>query len=122
MLVEGYINRTEAIEAAERKRKMASLERQYHEELKMELEGAQYSSPASKKHKQSSEDKEGDDTAADEISQIIEDSEKMSASMMTRNQRGLYKAIQLGKEKKAAKINKLKERKKKHESQVSEQH
>lgn len=72
---------------------MATLEKQYHEELKMELKGAQYSSPASKKHKQSS-DKEVEDTA-DEISQIIEDSEKMSASMMTRNQRGLYKAIQV---------------------------
>ncbi|KAI6700738.1 hypothetical protein NL676_015062 [Syzygium grande] len=44
LLVEGIIDRAEANEAAEKKRKMATLEKQYHDELKMELEGAQYSS------------------------------------------------------------------------------
>ncbi|XVE98628.1 hypothetical protein REPUB_Repub03eG0122900 [Reevesia pubescens] len=39
MLVEGYINRTEAIEAAEKKRKIMLLEKQYHDDLKMELHG-----------------------------------------------------------------------------------
>uniref|UniRef100_A0A6N2LF90 Pescadillo homolog n=1 Tax=Salix viminalis TaxID=40686 RepID=A0A6N2LF90_SALVM len=40
LLVEGYISRAEANEAAQTKKKMVTLEKQYHEELQSELQGA----------------------------------------------------------------------------------
>ncbi|KAG6530783.1 hypothetical protein ZIOFF_004541 [Zingiber officinale] len=46
LLVEGIVDKTEANEAAERNRKPMMLEKQYHDELNMELRGITYSSLA----------------------------------------------------------------------------
>uniref|UniRef100_A0A2P2LPS2 Pescadillo homolog n=2 Tax=Rhizophora mucronata TaxID=61149 RepID=A0A2P2LPS2_RHIMU len=118
LLAEGYINRTEATEAAEKRQKLAALEKQYHEELKLELEGA-HSTPVMEKAKQASPEKtEAQDSALD-IQQIAEDTENMSTLLMPRKKKGLLEAMKKNKERKKAHINKLKERKKKYDAQKS---
>ncbi|KAJ8775094.1 hypothetical protein K2173_020098 [Erythroxylum novogranatense] len=120
LLVEGYINRAEAIEAAERKRKMESLEKQYHEELKMELQGVNNPSLASKKTKTTSpENEEAKEESIPDIQQIADDAEKMTKVLMSRKKLGLYEAIEKNKQRKKTHVNKLKERKKLHETQKS---
>ncbi|KAM7278312.1 hypothetical protein ACFE04_005446 [Oxalis oulophora] len=125
LLAAGFINRTEAIEAAEKKKKMMALEKRYHDELKLELQG-------------------GDSTkieipVEDKPSAVESPAEQNSAetdipkTMMSRKKRGLLEAIELhnnlsmyicfatlppsnyllGKEKKQARISRLQERKKK---------
>ncbi|WOK97758.1 Pescadillo [Canna indica] len=54
LLAKGIIDWTEANEAAEKKRKLMMLEKQYHDELNMELQGVTYSSSLSHKNLQSS--------------------------------------------------------------------
>ncbi|KAL3814067.1 hypothetical protein ACJIZ3_015335 [Penstemon smallii] len=106
----GIIDRAEAIEAAERKRKMSNLEKQYHEELKREVKGAVYKAPSSE-----IEGGEGDtegDTGPD-LDQITKDNASMSKVSMPRRKRKLYEAMEIGKERKQAYVHRLKERKKK---------
>lgn len=120
LLVEGYISRTEAIEAAERKQKMEALEKQYREELKMELQGPE-SSPVSKKIKQSSvEDMPAREEHLPGLQQVAEDAENRDILTMSRRKRGLYEAIKKNKERKNARIDKLKERKKAIETKKSQ--
>ncbi|XP_044465681.1 LOW QUALITY PROTEIN: pescadillo homolog, partial [Mangifera indica] len=122
LLAEGYLSRAEAIEAAERKRKMMALEEQYHDELKVELQGNPYSSSASDKNKQiSGEDGDDGEAMEDEslpdVQDIANDAANMSTLLMSRKTRGLYEAMKIGKEKKKAAVNLLKERKKKIQTQ-----
>ncbi|XP_020534614.1 pescadillo homolog isoform X2 [Jatropha curcas] len=120
MLVEGFISRTEAIEAAERKQKMEALEKQYREELKAELQGQDYS-PALKKVKQSSfEEMQPREEHLPGLQQIAEDAENRDVLTMSRKKRGLYEAIKKNKERKSSRVNKLKERKKAIESQKAQ--
>ncbi|OVA20430.1 BRCT domain [Macleaya cordata] len=114
LLVEGIISRTEATEAAEKKRKIDVLEKQYHDELKMELDRVPYSAALSKKNL-NVEDKE--ESLPDQDQKAVDDAMFMVTE--TRKKRGLYKAMQKGKEKKMAHVNLLKERKKKAESAKS---
>ncbi|CAN0913590.1 Pescadillo homolog [Linum grandiflorum] len=115
LLAEGYLSRTEAIEAAERKEKLATLEKQYHEELKMELHSSNLDTPSlSKKTDDSSvEDAEAKVDSRPSLQQNAIDTDAMFSIMMPRKKRGLYKAMQIGEERRKAKVNKLKERKKK---------
>ncbi|KAL0422847.1 UNVERIFIED_CONTAM: Pescadillo [Sesamum latifolium] len=104
----GIIDRAEAIEAAKRKQKMSMLEKQYHEELKVELQGAEYSAPSS--------DIEGRDAEGDtipDLQQLAEDAANMSKVVMPRKKRKLLEAMEIGKERKQAHVQRLKERKKK---------
>ncbi|KAJ0112827.1 hypothetical protein Patl1_02820 [Pistacia atlantica] len=128
LLAEGYLSRAEAIEAAERKRtlltksksklmQMMALEKQYHDELKMELQGNQYSSSAADKNKQiSGEDSDNEEAREEESLPDMQDTAKdaanMSTLLMSRKTRGLYEAMKIGKEKKKADVSLLKERKK----------
>ncbi|OAY25693.1 pescadillo homolog [Manihot esculenta] len=120
LLVEGYISRTEAIEAAERKQKMQDLEKQHHEELKRELQNLN-PSPVSKKIKKSPvEDTEPVEEPHTDLQQIIEDNERRETLLMPRKKRGLYEAIKKNKERKDSHVKKLKERKKAIETRKSE--
>ncbi|RRT71375.1 hypothetical protein B296_00013236, partial [Ensete ventricosum] len=73
LLVEGIIDRTEANEAAEKKRKLTMLEKQYHDELNMELQGITYSTSLSNKNLQSSAENVKEDTVT-----TLEESEDLS--------------------------------------------
>ncbi|EOY02494.1 Pescadillo-related [Theobroma cacao] len=106
MLAEGYISRTEAMEAAEKKQKMMLLEKQYHDDLKMELQDV------SSINKQSSaEDMESKEELLRDVQQSAMDSEDLSRLMMSRKKRGLAKAIEMNKQRKKDHVEKLKERK-----------
>ncbi|CAN1263296.1 Pescadillo homolog [Linum perenne] len=111
LLAEGYLSRTEANEAAKRKEKLAALEKQYYEELKIELQGSLDAPSVSKKTDDSSV--EAKEASRDANQQVAKDHDDMSTMMISRNKRGLYKAIQIGEDRKKAKVNMLKERKKK---------
>lgn len=118
LLAEGVIDRAEANEVAERKKKMKALEKQYHDELKMELQRVPYSSSTSKQV--SVEETEAGEETLPDIQQIAEDAANMSKIVMPRKKRGLYEAIQIGKQRKRDKVNLLVERRKKlKESQKS---
>ncbi|GMI68383.1 PESCADILLO [Hibiscus trionum] len=103
MLAEGFIDRTEAMEAAEKKRQMMLLEKQYHDELKMELQGV------SSKNKQNSENTESEEQSLPDVEEPT--AEDPSRLMMSRKKRGLAKAIEIGKQRKKDHVEKLKERK-----------
>ncbi|CAD5165938.1 unnamed protein product [Musa acuminata subsp. malaccensis] len=107
LLVEGIIDRTEANEAAEKKRKLTMLEKQYHDELNMELQGITYSTSLSNKNLQSSVENVKENTMT-----TLEESEDLSKVSMSRKKRKLYEAMKIGQERKKDKIKLLKERKK----------
>ncbi|KAH7577312.1 hypothetical protein JRO89_XS01G0235000 [Xanthoceras sorbifolium] len=113
LLAEGYISRTEAIEAAERKQKMMTLEKQYHDELKMELQSTQSSSASDMNKQSSGEDMEAREESLPDMQQIANDTANMSKILMSRKKRGLYEAIKKGQERKKAHVDLLKERKEK---------
>ncbi|KAK9117247.1 hypothetical protein Sjap_016194 [Stephania japonica] len=127
LLVEGIISRTEATEAAERKRKMAILEKQYHDELKMELKGVPYTTSKSISNETDMQSPAETTNGKEELlnvlpdpdpdpDQIAKDASSMSTLVMSRRKRRLYEAMQIGKERKEAHTNLLKQRKKKAES------
>ncbi|RWW09848.1 hypothetical protein BHE74_00046640 [Ensete ventricosum] len=90
LLVEGIIDRTEANEAAEKKRKLTMLEKQYHDELNMELQGITYSTSLSNKNLQSSVENVKEDTVT-----TLEESEDLSKVSMSRKKRKLYEAMKV---------------------------
>ncbi|PKI79164.1 hypothetical protein CRG98_000456, partial [Punica granatum] len=118
LVAEGIIDRTEANEAAQKKRKMLTLEKQYHDELKMELVGAQYSGAAAHQEKETvAEDAEArDQLSAPDVKQVVEDIDTLSKVVMSRKKRRLYEAMKMGKERKKAGVDLLKERKTKIEA------
>ncbi|GER42312.1 pescadillo homolog [Striga asiatica] len=104
----GISDRKEAIEAAERKQKMLTKQKQYHEELKRELQGDQYSSlPRGIE----AEDYAEFDTAPD-LNQMAQDASSMSKIGMPRKRARLLEAMEMGKKKKQDRVRHLKERKK----------
>ncbi|KAH6778707.1 pescadillo-like protein [Perilla frutescens var. hirtella] len=103
----GIIDRAEAIEAAKRKQKMSMKEKVYHEELKLELEGAQYSAVRS-----DVDDRVAEADAASDLRQMAEDAANMSEVGMPRKKRKLLEAMKIGRQKKQDSINLIKKRKK----------
>ncbi|XP_008462522.2 pescadillo homolog [Cucumis melo] len=116
LLDAGVIDRAKAIEAAEMKQKMMALEKEYHDELKLELQGGKYPSAISKLDKQlpDQENEGGEDTNLPDYQQMAEDTDNLSKVMMSRKKKNLYEAMQIGKRTKKGKIDLLHERKKKH--------
>ncbi|KAG6656522.1 pescadillo homolog [Carya illinoinensis] len=115
LLVEGVIDRAEANEAAERKRKMTLEQNRYLDELKMEVDGLQ-SSSTGPNNKQTSKEMEAREESEPDIQRIAQDHANMSKVVMSRNKRKLYEAMEIGKKRKQANVNLLKERKKKMEA------
>lgn len=72
---------------------MMAYEKQYHDELKMELDGIPYSSSTSKQVPV--EDTEVGEEPIPDTQQIAEDSANMSKVLMSRKKKGLYEAIQV---------------------------
>lgn len=72
---------------------MMTLEKQYHDELKTELQGIPYSSSATKQT--SVEDMEVGEVSLPDLQQVAEDTTNMSKVMMPRKKRGLLEAIQV---------------------------
>ncbi|CDP02070.1 unnamed protein product [Coffea canephora] len=108
LLVEGIIDRAEAIEAAEKKKKMSVLQKQYHDELKLELQGTQYPSIVD-----TVKQNDAVEESFSNLLQITEDADNMSKVVMPRKKRKLYEAMQIGKQRKRAHVHLLKERKEK---------
>lgn len=108
LLVEGIIDRTKAKEAAERKRKMSILQEQYHQELKMEVEGTHYTSVPTTGIKK----KIAEDTDDDTLQQFAEDDDNMSKVAMSRKKRRLYEAMKISQARKKASVDTLETRKK----------
>ncbi|PAN45543.1 hypothetical protein PAHAL_9G126400 [Panicum hallii] len=122
-LVAAMMDRTESNEAAEKKKKLEMLEKQYHDELKMEIDGVTFSNLSNKKADKSPDTMDKDDTKSyheeDEKNQAEKDSADISTALMSRKKLGLYKAIEIGKERKRDKVELLKKRKKNAESSAS---
>lgn len=110
LLVEGVIDRAEAIEAAEKKRKMSILQKQYHDELKKELGSTQISAASGGNKDSVSEDIDTGGDSLPDISQISKDADSMSDILMPRKKRKLLDAMKMGKEKKQANVDRLKQR------------
>lgn len=108
LLDEGIIDRSEAIEVAKRKRKLSILQKQHLDELNKEVKGEKVSFDSNVSDKKSATD-----TGDVEVDHLQEgkDEEAMLKSSMSRKQRGLYEAIQIGQERKKAKTSRIKERK-----------
>lgn len=70
---------------------MMALEKQYHDELQLELQGIQNSSAISKVDKQSSDQ----DSDLPDHEQIAQDHANLSKVMMSRNKKKLYEAMQV---------------------------
>jgi pescadillo protein len=121
LLAEGIISRTEAIEAAQKKQKMSILEKQYHEELKMELKGVQYSAGSNANKQNSAEDTEAVEESLPEaqVQQVAEDVASMAKVLMPRRKRKLYEAMKIGESRKKSQVRLLEERKKNIEANKS---
>ncbi|KAI4383836.1 hypothetical protein MLD38_009632 [Melastoma candidum] len=113
LLVEGVIDRTEAQIAAEKKQKMMKLEKQYHEELRAELAGAQTPASAAGPSLQISTENAGDEDSDPNMQQTADDDANMPLVMMSRKKRKLYEAMEINKQRKKASVDHLKERKRK---------
>lgn len=108
--------RTETIEEADKKRKEAIIEKTYREELEKEVAGIPYSESGQTKEKIVKEEHEGEGAS----SEFVKDDEtplSIAKAMMPRKARKLYEAMQIGKEKKKAGVEMLKERKRKAEGE-----
>ncbi|KAF8733807.1 hypothetical protein HU200_014657 [Digitaria exilis] len=121
-LVAAMMDRTESNEAAEKKRKLEMLEKQYHDELKMEIDGVTFSNLSNKKPDKSQDTMDKDDAKSDhedEKKQAEKDNDDISTALMSRRKRGLYKAMEIGRERKQDKVELLKKRKKNADSSAS---
>ncbi|GAA0186520.1 RNA metabolism protein [Lithospermum erythrorhizon] len=113
LLAEGVIDRAEAIEAAEKKRKMFQLEKQYHNELEKELQGTPFSSDLHAKSQKVDEGMDHEDESAPEIEQFARDKGELDKISMSRKKKKLLEAMEIGKKRKDDKIGRLWERRKK---------
>lgn len=111
LLVEGVIDRAEAIEAAEKKRKMSVLQKQYHDELKKELRSTQISADSDGNKESVSEHVDSGEDSLPDLGQISKDADNLSRIVMPRKKQKLLKAMEIGKERKQASVDRLKERK-----------
>ncbi|XP_060188029.1 pescadillo homolog [Lycium barbarum] len=113
LLVKGVIDRAEAIEAAQKKRKMSVLQKQYHDELKEELHSTQISAASDENKECVSEHIDTEEDSLPDLSQSSKDADSMSQVVMSRKKRKLLKAMEIGQERKQASVDQLKERKRK---------
>ncbi|XP_059283823.1 pescadillo homolog [Lycium ferocissimum] len=113
LLVEGIIDRAEAIEAAQKKRKMSVLQKQYHDELKKELQSTQISAASDGNKESVCEHIDIEEDSLPDLSQSSKDADSMSQVVMSRKKRKLLKAMEIGQERKQASVDRLKERKRK---------
>lgn len=75
---------------------MSALEKQYHEELKMEFQGAQYSTISNEKEKDASEDNNANNTeSVPDEQQIAKDADNMSKMVMSRKRRNILEAAEV---------------------------
>ncbi|NP_001146897.1 Pescadillo homolog [Zea mays] len=120
-LVAAMMDRTASNEAAEKKRKLEMLEKQYIDELKKEIDGVAFSSLSNKEADKSpnAKDDTQSDREEDASKQEEDDDDDIGTALMSRKQRGLYKAMKMGKEKKKEKVELLKKRKKNADSGAS---
>ncbi|GJM96296.1 hypothetical protein PR202_ga13118 [Eleusine coracana subsp. coracana] len=122
-LVAAIMDRTESNEAAERKKRLEMLEKQYHDELKMECEGITFSTLSNTRADNPTDAMEKDDTPSDNevdaAKQAEKDAADISKTVMTRRKRGLLQAMEINKERRQQKIETLKKRKKNADSSAS---
>lgn len=111
LLVEGVIDRAEA----EKKKKLSSLQRQYHEELKLELQDSHIAT-TKEDVQTSSKINVPEEESASDLKQTREDSANMPKVLMSKKKRKLLDAMKLGQERKRAATDNLKERRKKVEA------
>ncbi|KAK8921145.1 hypothetical protein KSP39_PZI020749 [Platanthera zijinensis] len=113
LLAEGVNDRAEANEAAEQKKKLLLFQKQYYNELEMESQGVEFSAAISRENPEISVgDGDAEVGARKELDQVAEDELALSKTSMSRKKRGLLEAIQIGKERKRSKIERLMERRK----------
>ncbi|CAK9167542.1 unnamed protein product [Ilex paraguariensis] len=72
---------------------MSILEKQYHDELKIELQGVQYSSVSNTSKQNSVDDTEAGGESLPDLQQIAEDAASISKVVTSRKKRRLYEAI-----------------------------
>ncbi|KAJ4804982.1 Pescadillo [Rhynchospora pubera] len=115
LLAEGVMDRTQANEAAEERRKLQLLEKQYHDELKMEMSEITYSATLSNKKSENSgsEEMQHKDEVMVPVSTEKDDEDDRAKLYMSRKMRGLYEAIEISNQRKKDKVALLKERKRK---------
>ncbi|KAJ1695495.1 hypothetical protein LUZ63_012193 [Rhynchospora breviuscula] len=115
LLAEGVMDRTHANEAAEERRKLQLLEKQYHDELKMEMSGITYSATLSNKKPDNtgSDEMQHKDEVMVPVSTEKDDEDDRAKLYMSRKKRGLYEAIEISNQRKKDKVALLKERKRK---------
>lgn len=106
VLAEGVADRVEAKEAAERKQKMLLEEKQYHDELKAELERANKTSAIPKLGSVGPTD----DNKTD-MDQVAEDTNEMDKLLMPRRKRGLLESMEINIKRKHEQVEVLKARK-----------
>ncbi|XP_057739279.1 pescadillo homolog [Arachis stenosperma] len=113
ILVEGIMDRAEANQAAQRKQKMMMLEQQYHNDLKKELQGVTYGKMDSNVDKQTSTGEIQTGEESTDNAQQKDDADDMGTLMMSRKKRKLLEAMKISNERKQAKNDLIKQRKKK---------
>ncbi|CAH9104634.1 unnamed protein product [Cuscuta epithymum] len=109
-LMEGISDRAKAIEAAQKKQMMSALEKQYHEELKKELQGVQYSAISKENENDLSVDNNASPELVSDTQQIVNDDETMSKIGMSRKMRKIKEAMEIGIKRKKDKVARLEER------------
>ncbi|CAK9167541.1 unnamed protein product [Ilex paraguariensis] len=72
---------------------MSILEKQYHDELKIELQGVQYSSVSNTSKQNSVDETEAGGESLPDLQQIAEDAASISKVVTSRKKRRLYEAI-----------------------------
>lgn len=73
-----------------------ALEKQYHDELKMELEGTQYSGAANQEKEAIAKDAEAKDEPSDpDVKHVVDDIDNLSKVVMSRKKRRLYEAMKV---------------------------
>ncbi|KAL2897375.1 Pescadillo-like protein [Bienertia sinuspersici] len=102
LLLDGVADRVEANKAAEKKKEMLKHEKQFHNELKMELQGVSHAAGTLQNMEAVK-----DQADKDEISEEPD----LSEIGMSRRKRGLYQSILINKQRKKAKLDKLESRK-----------
>ncbi|KAG7555261.1 BRCT domain [Arabidopsis suecica] len=104
LLYAGVMSRAEEAEAAKNKKKMAAQEKQYHEELKMEITASKdVVAPMVTE----------DEESVPDAMQIAQENADMSTVLMSRKKRKLYEAMKIGQKKKKASVELIEQRKKK---------
>ncbi|VFQ66197.1 unnamed protein product [Cuscuta campestris] len=116
LLVDGIADRAEAIEAAQKKQKMSALEKQFHEELKRELQDSQPST-ISTEEKAVSEDNNANHEPVLDLEQFAKDDDNMIKMGMTRKKRKILEAAEIGKKRRKDKVALLEEEEKAREFQ-----